>query len=196
MAVYLIRLVLDVLIKIENNNNFNNLLRLLLMNSFDKTFEENTLLNRIIQDLRSIIWKYFKTFSPLVIGKYERPSYIGYRMIQKKDLFNDIFLENFMKCYGKGGGFHSIDSFEGNILCGRGFVMSYEAYALRCTLTNKIHHNEFIKIEKDDYVLFQISSRNNIYFMNAKMLDYVYFNVFNNSKQFKKVGLYVIENKK
>lgn len=167
------------------------------MNSFDKTFEENTLLNRIVPDLQLIIWEYFKTFPTFVIGKYRHPSYIGYRMIRKKDLYNDTFKNKFTQCYGKCRGLQSIDSLEGSILCGRGFVISYEAYALRCTLTKNIYPDEFMKIEKNDYISFRTSAyyNNDLYCMDVEMLDYFDLNTFDSCKLFKKIGLYVIEDK-
>src|SRR5690606_34005597 len=89
----------------------------------------NTLLDRILLDLWSIIIRYIEKINMhFYIGKYDT-TYENYRLISQSECMLNIFKHNFKNCYvGKGGllSLDDIDDLEDGYLCCNGYYLDID----------------------------------------------------------------------
>lgn len=119
-------------------------------------FQEATLLNNIITDLRPIIQEYLRTYPLFVIGKHNS-SYPGYRMTTKNDIKCDQTMKTFGKYYTVHKGLPAIDSFHGDVLCCDKYSLQCEHRYIRCTFAEEYNIYGSVYIKLNNIIPFRIS---------------------------------------
>lgn len=119
-------------------------------------FQEATLLNRIIMDLRSIIQEYLRTYPLFVIGKHNS-SYPGYQITTKHDIKCYGTMKTFQEYYIAHQGLPAIDSFIGSLLCCDKRTIFLQNRYIRCTFEEYYDPHNSIPIKLGTIVPFRIS---------------------------------------
>ena len=150
-------------------------------------FQEATILNRIITDMRPIIQEYLHTYPLFVIGKHNS-SYPGYRIITENDFECKQTIKTFIKYYKYHKGLPAIDSFNGAVLCCKEYPFYCNLRYIRCTLSDLYEDWDSFCIISGNVISFKISypqllmtSIKNICFSKDTYMDEIKY----------KIGLYV-----
>jgi len=150
-------------------------------------FNNCSILDNILEDLRPIILEYIRTYPLFAIGKY-RSTYEGYRIVNKSDMDNPYFVKLLANSYRDNIGLYSLDDSDGDILGINGYIlgigvkMNENFLRTEYFANSRWHHH---KIKKGEIVPFYIYCNCDM-LMNIDNVKY-----FCRDHYIRKIGLFV-----